>query len=39
MTPLLSLTRVTKRYVDGQRETLVLNDVSLQIDEGDFVGK
>jgi ABC-type lipoprotein export system ATPase subunit len=38
MAPLLSLTHVTKRYVDGRRETLVLDDVSLQIDEGDFVG-
>jgi lipoprotein-releasing system ATP-binding protein len=38
MAPLLSLTHVTKRYVDGRRETLVLEDVSLQIDEGDFVG-
>lgn len=38
MAQLLSLTHVTKRYVDGRRETLVLDDVSLQIDEGDFVG-
>jgi ABC-type ATPase involved in cell division len=38
MAPLLSLTDVTKCYVDGRRETLVLDDVSLQIDEGDFVG-
>ena len=38
MALLLSLTHVTKRYVDGRRETLVLDDVSLQIDEGDFVG-
>lgn len=38
MAPLLSLTHVTKRYVDGRRETLVLDDVSLQIEEGDFVG-
>jgi energy-coupling factor transporter ATP-binding protein EcfA2 len=38
MAPLLSLTRVTKRYVDRRRETLVLDDVSLHIDEGDFVG-
>jgi ABC-type ATPase involved in cell division len=38
MAPLLSLIHVTKRYVDGRRETLVLDDVSLQVDEGDFVG-
>lgn len=38
MAPLLSLSHVTKRYVDGRRATLVLDDVSLQIDEGDFVG-
>ncbi len=38
MAPLLSLTHVTKRYVDGRRETFVLDDVSLEIDEGDFVG-
>jgi ABC-type ATPase involved in cell division len=38
MAPLLSLTHVTKRYADGRHKTLVLDDVSLQIDEGDFVG-
>jgi len=35
---LLSLAQVTKRHVDGRRDTVVLDDVSLQIDEGDFVG-
>jgi ABC-type cobalamin/Fe3+-siderophores transport system ATPase subunit len=38
MAPLLSVRRVTKRYVDGRREVLVLDDVSLEIDTGDFVG-
>jgi ABC-type cobalamin/Fe3+-siderophores transport system ATPase subunit len=38
MAPLLSVTQVTKRYVDGRREILVLDDVSLEIDAGDFVG-
>lgn len=35
---LLSLQRVFKRYPDGRREVTVLDDVSLEIDEGDFVG-
>lgn len=38
MAPLLSVTQVTKRYVDGRREVLVLDNVSLDIEEGDFVG-
>lgn len=38
MAPLLSLTQVTKRHVDGRREILVLDSVSLEIDHGDFVG-
>jgi ABC-type ATPase involved in cell division len=38
MAPLLSLTQVTKRYVEGRREIVVLDDVSLEIDPGDFVG-
>jgi ABC-type cobalamin/Fe3+-siderophores transport system ATPase subunit len=38
MAPLLSLMQVTKRYVDGRRDTVVLDGVSLVIEEGDFVG-
>jgi predicted ABC-type transport system involved in lysophospholipase L1 biosynthesis ATPase subunit len=38
MAPLLSVTQVTKRYVDGRREILVLDGVSLEIDAGDSVG-
>jgi predicted ABC-type transport system involved in lysophospholipase L1 biosynthesis ATPase subunit len=38
MAPLLSMTQVTKRYVDGRREIVVLDDISLEIDAGDFVG-
>jgi ABC-type cobalamin/Fe3+-siderophores transport system ATPase subunit len=38
MAPLLSLTQVTKRYVDGRRKIVVLDGVSLEIDQGDFVG-
>jgi ABC-type ATPase involved in cell division len=38
MAPLLSLTQVTKRYVDGRREVVVLDRVSLEIDPGDYVG-
>jgi putative ABC transport system ATP-binding protein len=38
MAPLLSLTQVTKRHVDGRREIVVLDGVSLEIDHGDFVG-
>jgi predicted ABC-type transport system involved in lysophospholipase L1 biosynthesis ATPase subunit len=38
MAPLLAVTHVTKRYVDGRREIVVLDDVSLEIDAGDFVG-
>jgi putative ABC transport system ATP-binding protein len=35
---LLSLERLFKRYPDGRSEVVVLDDVSLEIDEGDFVG-
>jgi ABC-type lipoprotein export system ATPase subunit len=38
MAPLLSLTQVTKHHVDGRREIVVLDSVSLEIDHGDFVG-
>lgn len=38
MTPLLSFLNVTKRYPDGGREVLVLDRVSLDIDEGSSVG-
>jgi ABC-type ATPase involved in cell division len=38
MAPLLSLTQVTKCHVDGRREIVVLDNVSFQIDVGDFVG-
>jgi predicted ABC-type transport system involved in lysophospholipase L1 biosynthesis ATPase subunit len=38
MAPLLSLRHVTKRYIDGRREIVVLDDVSLEVDQGDFVG-
>jgi ABC-type ATPase involved in cell division len=38
MAPLLSLTQVTKCYLDGHREVVVLDRVSLEIDAGDFVG-
>jgi ABC-type ATPase involved in cell division len=38
MAPLLSLTQVTKRYVDGRQDVVLLDDVSLEIDQGDFVG-
>jgi ABC-type ATPase involved in cell division len=34
----LSLENVCKRYMDGRREITVLDRVSLQLDEGDFVG-
>jgi ABC-type lipoprotein export system ATPase subunit len=35
---LLSLEQVSKRHRSGRRELVVLGDVSLEIDEGDFVG-
>jgi lipoprotein-releasing system ATP-binding protein len=38
MTPLLSFLNVSKRYPDGGREVLVLDRVSLDIDEGASVG-
>jgi len=34
---LLELTHATKRFTSGQRETLALQDVSLELDPGDFV--
>jgi ABC-type lipoprotein export system ATPase subunit len=38
MTPLLSLTDVTRHHVDGRRRVDVLDRVSLEIDPGDYVG-
>jgi putative ABC transport system ATP-binding protein len=38
MAPLLSLTQVTKSYLDGHRRIVVLDRVSLEIDRGDYVG-
>jgi predicted ABC-type transport system involved in lysophospholipase L1 biosynthesis ATPase subunit len=38
MTPLLSLTDVTRRHLDGRRRVAVLDRVSLEIDPGDHVG-
>jgi ABC-type ATPase involved in cell division len=38
MAPLLSLTQVTKRYLDGRREVVVLDRVSLEVHPGDYVG-
>ncbi len=38
MTPLLSFLNVSKRYPDGDRETVVLDRVSLEIDAGVSVG-
>jgi ABC-type lipoprotein export system ATPase subunit len=38
MTPLLSLQNVSKRYPDGNREILVLDRVSVEIDAGVSVG-
>jgi putative ABC transport system ATP-binding protein len=38
MAPLLSLTEVSHRRTDGWRERMVLDDVSLTIERGDFVG-
>lgn len=35
---LLSLRHVNKRYLDGRKQLTVLDDVSLEIDAGDFVG-
>lgn len=35
---LLSLEHVSKHYPDGRRQRTVLNDVSLEIDAGDFIG-
>jgi putative ABC transport system ATP-binding protein len=35
---LLSLEQVSKRYPDGRTEVTVLDDVSLEVDAGDFVG-
>jgi ABC-type methionine transport system ATPase subunit len=38
MTPLLSFTEVSRYRQDGRRNTVVLDRVSLEIEEGDFVG-
>lgn len=38
MAPLLSLTEVTRRHMDGRRAIVVLDKVSLEIDHGDYVG-
>jgi ABC-type methionine transport system ATPase subunit len=38
MTPLLSFENVSKRYPDGTREIVVLDDASFEIDEGVFTG-
>jgi ABC-type Mn2+/Zn2+ transport system ATPase subunit len=38
MGPLLSLMEVSRRRVDGWRESVVLDRVSLEIEAGDFVG-
>jgi ABC-type lipoprotein export system ATPase subunit len=38
MTPLLSLTDVTRYHLDGRRRVAVLDRVSLEIDPGDYVG-
>ena len=35
--PLLKLTNVSRRYVSGRRDTTALDDVSLQVREGEFV--
>jgi putative ABC transport system ATP-binding protein len=35
---LLTLQNVVKRYPDGRRELTALDDVSLEVDDGDFVG-
>ncbi len=35
---LLSLEEVSKRHRSGRREVVVLGDVSLEVDDGDFVG-
>ncbi len=35
---LLSLKHVSKRYLDGRTQLKVLDDVSLEVDPGDFVG-
>jgi ABC-type lipoprotein export system ATPase subunit len=38
MALLLELQDVVKRYPDGERQVAVLDGVSLEVDEGDFVG-
>jgi predicted ABC-type transport system involved in lysophospholipase L1 biosynthesis ATPase subunit len=35
---LLSLKNVGKRFLDGAREILVLDDVSMEVDAGELVG-
>jgi ABC-type lipoprotein export system ATPase subunit len=38
MTPLLSFSNVSKRYPDGGRQVLVLNEISLEIESGVSIG-
>lgn len=38
MAPLLSVRHLTKRYIEGRRDIVVLDSVSLEIDQGDFLG-
>jgi ABC-type cobalamin/Fe3+-siderophores transport system ATPase subunit len=38
MTPLLTLTGVSRRRAEGRHDSTLLEQVSLQVDEGDFVG-
>jgi ABC-type lipoprotein export system ATPase subunit len=38
MAPLLSLTEVTKSYLDGHQRVVVLDRISLEIDPGDYLG-
>lgn len=35
---ILSLKHVSKRYLDGRRPRAVLDDISLEVDPGDFIG-
>jgi ABC-type ATPase involved in cell division len=38
MAPLLSLRQVTKRHLEGRRSIVVLDRVSLEVENGDFLG-
>lgn len=38
MAPLLSLTEVSHRHVDGWRENVVLDNASVEVEAGDFIG-